>query len=201
LDGCGIFASRLKIMGSVRNVIAGVVLIACAAASVSSVDMRQNRFGPDARMDFKNGLLDQAVFGSKTALEDSIVGIQDVVFKSPKPKKKPHARQARPIEALWVGAELGTANFEGASLVQASLIRADLREANFTDADLTQASLHGADLRKANFTGAKLNQTHLESADLSEAVGLTQGQLDLAMANDQTKLPAGLRRPGRGAGD
>ena len=181
-------------MRSITRVVAVVLAAVSLAASDARTDLTQNRFSADSRTDFKNARLDQATFGSRPALEDSIIGIQDTVFISPKPKKKSHGHQPRPMEKLMVAAELQHADFDGASLVQASLIRADLSQANFTNADLTQASLHGANLSKANFTGAKLNQTHLEGADLSEAVGLTQKQLDLAMLNDQTKLPAGLQR-------
>jgi len=176
------------------------LLICIGASATSENDQRQQRFTQTDGRDFKNARLDQSAFGAPSLFLQAPANAQDEIYKSPKPPKRHRSQPPRPIEPALVGAELANSDFQNASLIQASLIQANLREANFANADLTQASLHGADLSKANFTGASLNQTHLEDANLADAVGLTQKQLDLAIVNDRTKLPAGLRRPGRAAG-
>lgn len=63
----------------------------------------------------------------------------------------------------------------------ATLIRADLRDADLADADLL-----GADLRDADVRGC----------DLSSTLFLTQPQVNAAVGDAATVLPAGLRRPG-----
>lgn len=63
----------------------------------------------------------------------------------------------------------------------AVLIRVDLRDADLTDADLL-----GADLRDADVRGC----------DLSSTLFLTQPQVNAALGDAATVLPAGLRRPG-----
>jgi uncharacterized protein YjbI with pentapeptide repeats len=63
--------------------------------------------------------------------------------------------------------------------MKANLRRANLRNADFWMADMKDAILQGADLQGAN---------------LSEVTNLTQLQVDSAITNDTTVLPAGLRR-------
>ena len=60
---------------------------------------------------------------------------------------------------------------------------------NLTGANLTSAFLGGANLRDANLTGAD------GEAD-GQAKGLTQAQIDSALTDNTTKLPAGLKRRG-----
>ena len=79
-----------------------------------------------------------------------------------------------------VGGDLARANLRGASLRGAFLIGADLRCADLTLADLT-----GADLRGANLSGA----------DLRGSLFLTQSQVDAALGDAGTGLPASLTRP------
>ena len=47
----------------------------------------------------------------------------------------------------------------------------------------------------SDFTGAYVFQTRLEGVDLSAAVGLEQGQIDIACGDGATRLPAGLSSP------
>lgn len=61
-------------------------------------------------------------------------------------------------------------------------------------ADLTGASLVGASLTGAYLVGANLARTRLHGADLTGAV-LTRQQVDMAVGNERTRLPAGLPRP------
>jgi Pentapeptide repeats (8 copies) len=80
-------------------------------------------------------------------------------------------------------------------LLGADLRRADLRCANLRGAVLVGADLSGADLRLADVTGSDLRGADLRGADLSGALFLRQGQLESAVGDGRTRLPAGLRRP------
>jgi hypothetical protein len=79
------------------------------------------------------------------------------------------------VGAYLVAANFRAANFSGADLRRAYLSGANLREANLSEANLGGADLRSTDLRDANFRGADLRD-----ANLSEAINLTQGQLDSA---------------------
>ncbi|MFF8768561.1 pentapeptide repeat-containing protein [Kitasatospora sp. NPDC015120] len=83
----------------------------------------------------------------------------------------------------------------GADLFGARLRGADLRGANLRGALLVAADLAGADLRLADLVGADLRDANLAGADLTEALFLTQAQLNAARGDAATRLPAGLRRP------
>ncbi|MGY3676455.1 pentapeptide repeat-containing protein [Streptomyces sp. TE33382] len=101
---------------------------------------------------------------------------------------------------------LALGGFEGA-LDNADLSRADLhgtdvsstdlRGADLSLADLRGADLHGADLRGADLSGADLRDADLHGADLSGAdlrdAGLTMEQIDSAVTDSDTKLPASSR--------
>jgi uncharacterized protein YjbI with pentapeptide repeats len=115
-------------------------------------------------------------------------------------------------------AHLERANLTGASLMcanltYAGLMRANLRDANLAEADMTRVQLYGAglietnlfianltdaDLRKANLTGADLTNANLTGADLSDSLGVTQEQLDSALGDATTKLPASIVMPSPG---
>jgi uncharacterized protein YjbI with pentapeptide repeats len=84
----------------------------------------------------------------------------------------------------------------GADLVGKNLRGADLRGANLRGACLIGADLRGADLRMADLTGADMRGADLGGADLSGCIFLTQSQLDSAMGNLDTKVPAVRSRPG-----
>ncbi|WP_348786439.1 pentapeptide repeat-containing protein [Leifsonia sp. NPDC080035] len=79
-----------------------------------------------------------------------------------------------------LGADLRGADLRGAELRGALLIAADLR-----DARLVRAELIGADLRDARLGGA----------DLSEAIYLTQTQVNAATGDARTRLPRTVDRP------
>ncbi|GHJ46572.1 hypothetical protein Cs7R123_39140 [Catellatospora sp. TT07R-123] len=88
----------------------------------------------------------------------------------------------------------------GADLIGARLRNADLRGANLRGAYLIGADLRGADLRLAELIGADLRGADLRGADLSEAIYLTQFQINAARGDRTTRLPAVLARPGHWAG-
>lgn len=83
----------------------------------------------------------------------------------------------------------------GVDLIGADLSHAALRGASLRGARLIAADLRGADLRAADLTGADLRGADLGGADLTDAIFLTQAQLDAAKGDQQTRLPATLRRP------
>ena len=87
---------------------------------------------------------------------------------------------------------LDSCSAHGTVFRNASLSGANLNYAWLPSADLTEAGLANATLRWANLTGACLVGAYLRSADLSGAnltdanlthcLGVTQPQLDLALA-------------------
>ena len=83
-------------------------------------------------------------------------------------------------------------NLENANLYEADLQNTDLTGANLKKAKLSKAKLQNAILRDADLTGAKLDIASLKGADLGSVKGLTQDQLDVACADEDTKLPPGL---------
>ncbi len=93
------------------------------------------------------------------------------------------------------GAQMQVVHLEGALLTEAHLEGADLTKAHLEGADLTKAHLEGAHLTEAHLEDVYLRDTHLEGADLSNIHDLTQGQLEKAMGNHETILPAGLTYP------
>lgn len=87
-----------------------------------------------------------------------------------------------------------------AELDQATLIEAHLLGAVLVDADLSDARLEKADLRGAKLAYAALNNARLEGAnlcgaDLRHARGLTQAQINQALGDQRTTLPANLAMP------
>ncbi|MEY9938119.1 pentapeptide repeat-containing protein [Streptacidiphilus sp. MAP5-3] len=83
----------------------------------------------------------------------------------------------------------------GADLIGAKLAAANLRGANLRGACLIAADLRRADLRSADLVGADLRNADLRGADLTDALFLTQPQLDAARGDASTRIPAGLNRP------
>jgi len=88
------------------------------------------------------------------------------------------------------------AEHRGADLVGASLRGRDLRAANLRGAQLVGADLRAARLAMADLTGADLRGADLSGADLGGALFLTQSQLDAAVGDGGTSVPAQRRRPG-----
>jgi uncharacterized protein YjbI with pentapeptide repeats len=92
-------------------------------------------------------------------------------------------RNAGLQEADLHGANLQDADLEGARLSVADLMEANLRRANLRNADFWMADLKDAILQGAD----------LQGANLSDVTNLTQTQVDSAITNATTILPAGLR--------
>ncbi len=87
-------------------------------------------------------------------------------------------------------------NYErGADLIGAKLRGADLRAANLRGAYLIAADLTAADLRFADLIGADLRDANLSGADLTNAIFLTQSQLNAAKGNANTRLSASFTYP------
>jgi hypothetical protein len=83
---------------------------------------------------------------------------------------------------------------------RAMFIGADLRGARFARADLRGAQLIGADLRRADLSGADLigadlRGANLAVANLTDALFVSQSQLDSASGDAATRLPDRRRRP------
>ena len=80
--------------------------------------------------------------------------------------------------------DLAEANLARAVLDEASLINANFLYANLTDASLCEATLAYALLADANLKKADLHLADLTGAMLKDCKGLTQEQLDQAIANE-----------------
>jgi len=93
-------------------------------------------------------------------------------------------RNASLQEADLHGVNLQDAELEGAKLSVADLMRTNLSRANLRNADFWMA-----DMKDANLQGADL-----QGANLTDVTNLTQRQIDSAITNETTVLPAGLRR-------
>jgi hypothetical protein len=83
----------------------------------------------------------------------------------------------------------------GGDLFGAKLADADLSGLSLRGAYLIGADLTGARLRLTDLIGADLRDADLSGADLSEALFLTQAQLNSARGDASTRLPARLARP------
>lgn len=104
--------------------------------------------------------------------------------------------------AMLVNANLSAAKSFGANLSHTNMNEADLSGAELISANLTGATLINANLSNVNLNGAnlrdaKLNNAKLDNADLSDALNLTQSQLDASTSppacGANTKLPNGLK--------
>jgi hypothetical protein len=98
-------------------------------------------------------------------------------------------------EADGPGADLDGADLVGADLRTAVHPARDLRAASLRSAVLLGADLRGADLGRADLTGADLRAADVRGADLSRTLFLTQPQAESARGDEETRVPAGLRRP------
>ncbi|WP_433263364.1 pentapeptide repeat-containing protein [Actinosynnema sp. CS-041913] len=83
----------------------------------------------------------------------------------------------------------------GADLIGKNLAKADLRGVDLRGAYLIGADLTHADLRLADLIGADLRGADLGGADLTDALFLTQAQVDAAKGDAGTVLPPALTRP------
>lgn len=93
-------------------------------------------------------------------------------------------------EGDFSGADFGVAKLRFASLGKANLHGAHLR-----GTDLSGADLRGANLTVADLAGAILMDADLRGTDLHRSMGLTQDQLNRAIADETTRPPKGLRLP------
>jgi len=78
-----------------------------------------------------------------------------------------------------------TSNFIGQNFKKANLDGKD-----FSMAILIAGNLEGCSLRGTNFLGADLRDTNIKNTDLRESVFLTQMQVNTAIGNHNTALPA-----------
>jgi hypothetical protein len=99
-------------------------------------------------------------------------------------------RVSRAIRGHDVGAALRGADLSGQGLRGADLRRADLRAAC-----LIRTDLRGADLQLADLLGADLRGADLRSANLSDAIFVTQAQVQSAFIDRRTRLPPALLSP------
>lgn len=88
-----------------------------------------------------------------------------------------------------------TRDLGGADLVGADLRGADLFGANLRGALAVGADLRGADLRWADLAGADLRGARLHGADLRDVLFCTRSQLEAALGDARTQVPARLGRP------
>ena len=100
-------------------------------------------------------------------------------------------RGALLVNASLNAAKLFGANLSHANMNEANLSGAELISANLTGATLIKATLSNVNLNGANLAGAKLNNANLDQADLSDALNLTQTQVNEACGT-KTKLPQGI---------
>jgi uncharacterized protein YjbI with pentapeptide repeats len=77
-------------------------------------------------------------------------------------------KNARLIEADFSLSNLSNTNFERTNLEEANLLQANLTDANLTDANLQGANLVGANLQGANLQGADLSGTNLKRTNLQD---------------------------------
>jgi uncharacterized protein YjbI with pentapeptide repeats len=109
-------------------------------------------------------------------------------------------RQFGPVQGGPVNlsrAEICRGQLDQATLVEANLMGAVLTDCDLSDARLDNADLRGAKLARANLLGARLTGANLCGADLRLAKGLEQAQVDQALGDSRTSLPAHLARPER----
>lgn len=109
---------------------------------------------------------------------------------------------AKLMEANLQETDLSCARLGGANLTNAYLFGANLTNASLsgggsvvTPCHVGAGSTSKANLRGADLTEANLSEADLHGVDLSTAKGVTQAQLDSACADEDTIVPAGLRRP------
>lgn len=96
----------------------------------------------------------------------------------------------------FVGGDFSKTNLSGSDLTEAVFNEAKLNGTNLSGADLTDAIFVDAQMKGADLTGAKLDEALLDGANLTDAVGLTQAQLDKTCdegtGDAATLLPADL---------
>lgn len=86
-------------------------------------------------------------------------------------------------------------DFRGKELMGAEFKGANLVNADFTGAYLIAANCRMADFSIANFLGADMRDADISGADLSGSLFLAQNQVNAAIGDSRTKLPAHINRP------
>lgn len=81
-------------------------------------------------------------------------------------------------------------DYLGKDMRKLNLVGADLRGACLIAANLENMQLEGADL-----LGADLRDTNIKGANLETGIFITQGQLNSAIGDMETKIPQNLKRP------
>lgn len=104
-------------------------------------------------------------------------------------------QEANLVKAKLQFARLREARLQNAKLFRAQLPNAVLRDAHMQNADLREANLVEAELQKADLRGAQLQGALLFGANLTDAINLTQAQIDEACVDEKTKLPSHLKKP------
>ena len=97
-------------------------------------------------------------------------------------------------------ADLRKVDLSGCTLPDVVLCHADLSmaklvETSLVNADLRGTHLNGADLRGADLSGADLLGVDLRGADLTDALNITQKQIEQTVGDQDTALPDYLKRP------
>ncbi len=98
-------------------------------------------------------------------------------------------------EIVRAGAPGARVDHRGADLMGADLRGANLAAANLAGAYLIGADLSRANLKAADVLGADFRAADLRGADLTDALFLTQSQLDAANGDATTRVPASRGRP------
>lgn len=81
-------------------------------------------------------------------------------------------------------------DFMGHNFKKSKLIGCD-----FSSSLLIAANFEGCDLTGCNFLGADMRDTNIKNANLSESIFLTQGQINAAIGNLNTRIPKHLNLP------
>src|SRR5215213_178060 len=101
----------------------------------------------------------------------------------------------RVSELVRAGVPKRARDRRGADLMGKDLRGARLRGASLRGAYLIGADLRGADLRTADLLGADLRAADVRGTDLGECLFLTQPQVEAAIGDAATRIPAVLNRP------
>jgi uncharacterized protein YjbI with pentapeptide repeats len=102
-------------------------------------------------------------------------------------------RNANPkIRPVLTGVKLEDRDFSGINFLKANLSGSDLTRAQLRGANLRYTDFSGCDLTGVDFEGANIMLADLTGAILTDAVGLSREQVDDALTDEATILPAGL---------
>ncbi|KEZ50857.1 pentapeptide repeat-containing protein [Metabacillus indicus] len=88
---------------------------------------------------------------------------------------------------------------KAADFIGANLKGLNLQGEDFRGKLMIAANISNSDLKRADFIGADLRDADLRGADLTEALFLTQSQINSAIGDVHTKIPVYLERPGHWA--